>query len=182
MLENENKTESTETEETQSTETTEKPSLEDLILQDPTKTANEIKQLRKEAQENRLKAKELDNLLAKQKQQEAEAKQKQLEEEGNYKAILEQKEQELLELTKYKDKFLEIEEGLQNTLNEKIGKIEKPELKQLIETSTLPLQERISLADSLLTSIATPKPIERGRSTSTSEKPAEDNKLFNPTR
>ena len=183
MSENITQEQTTESIQPQATEQADnKPTLEELIAKDPIKAATEIKSLRKEAETNRIKAKELDTMLSEQAQAKAEAEKKKLEEEGNYKAILAQKESELAELMEFKNKYLEIETGLKNTLTEKISKIEKPELKQLIETSTIPIQERISLADSFLVSIQTPKPVERGQSVATSQKPSEANRLYNPNR
>lgn len=158
--------------------------FEEMIAEDPGKAASEIKKLREEAKNNRLKANQLDELLAEQEKQKAEAEQKKLEAEGNYKEVLKTKEAEIAELNEYKTKYLEIEESQKKILDDKVGKLENDDHKKLIESSSLPLTERIALADSLIGSkTPPPRPTERGQGQrSTGPEPSKESRLFDPNR
>ncbi len=171
---------------TKSPEELEADKLAQLIKDDPVEAAKQLKKLREENKTMRLRSKEAESMLSTLKAKEEAKKMADLEAKGEYQTLITTLKSQVEELIPFKDKWLKEEEKQVRLFNDKLGKIENESHRKLLEASTLPLSDRLSLVESLLPQAnpsQNPNPVERGGGIKAKgSEPVATSKLFDPNR
>jgi chromosome segregation ATPase len=133
------------TQEQEVPETVETPSEDNELAHLDDRTRSEIKALRREAADRRVKNKELNSELENLRTEQQKIKENKLKEDGKLNELLTEKEKELEELKPLKDKITDYEKHFTEQLETVKSKLDKP-LQDLIDESGMPLAKKLKWA------------------------------------